>query len=303
MAPSQARPPFSLLASQRGAYGRVIGLPGKRVQGKGTVWQTIGKVSDPAATRLRIIYADGGHHDLALVRGWFMYVIPAAHTRPGTAPTRFDVLSASGARIGSRSDPFTLIVPAVHLTNPVPSSVRLLESTTLPDNGGTVKIWTGTDATGNQCFRHLRNGKSQQLHPWDCNAGIGRYGIAANTRPGPPRRIPVEWQTGLMNDPGRPVGVGYAYGFGWVAPSVTRLTVRFQGGAATDIPLHDGFYLYSVPPLHWPAGHRPSILEARSAQGRLVYRQFLYPRQHCIYPGATRSAATTDRRPAEIRAR
>jgi hypothetical protein len=40
-----------------------------------------------------------------------------------------------------------------------------------------------------------------------------------------------------------------------------------------------------VPRDRWPAGHRPSILEVCAASGRLVYRQFLYPRQHCIYPG------------------
>ena len=102
-----------------------------------------------------------------------------------------------------------------------------------------------------------------------------------------------------MNDPGHPVGVGYAYGFGWVAPDVTRLTVRFQGGAATDIPLHEGFFLYSVPPAHWPAGHRPSILEARDARGPGSSTGSSCTRASTASTRAvTRSAATTDRQRA-----
>jgi hypothetical protein len=279
----QARRPFSVFAAQRGPYGTLT-VRGKTVRARGVVWQAIGHVSDSAATRLRIIYADGSQHDLALVRGWFMYVIPTAHTRPGTAPTRLEVLSESGARIATRIDPFTLKVPTVHFTSPTPASIRLLASATLPNGGGTVRIWTGRDLAGNQCFRHLRNGKSQ-TNPWDCRQAVGSYGIAANTRPGPLRQTPVQWDMGLMNDPRHPVGLGYAYAFGWVGPNVERLTVRFQGGAATDVPLHERYFLYDVPPAHWRSGHRPSILEARDAQGRLVYRQFLYPRQHCIYPG------------------
>jgi hypothetical protein len=45
------------------------------------------------------------------------------------------------------------------------------------------------------------------------------------------------------NDPKRPVGFGYAYATGWVAASLSRLTVRFQGGGASDIPLHGRDYL------------------------------------------------------------
>jgi hypothetical protein len=96
---------------------------------------------------------------------------------------------------------------------------------------------------------------------------------------------PVSWQLAGANDSRRPTGFGYAYASGWVAPRVARLTVRFQDGDATDITLHDGYYLYVVAPENWPAGHRPSILEALNARGALVYRAFLYPRQHCQYPG------------------
>ncbi|MEO9175018.1 MAG: hypothetical protein ABI317_05840 [Gaiellales bacterium] len=52
-----------------------------------------------------------------------------------------------------------------------------------------------------------------------------------------------------------------------------------------EIALCERFFLYVVPPAHWPPGHRPSILKARGPGGALIYREFLYPRQHCIYPG------------------
>ena len=73
---------------------------------------------------------------------------------------------------------------------------------------------------------------------------------------------------GLANLPDRPVGYGYAYAFGWVAPQIARLQLRFQDGSSTDITLHDRYYLYVVPPANWPAGHRPSILERRDVTQR-----------------------------------
>jgi hypothetical protein len=286
MAPSQAGPPFSVFAAQRGSYETDV-IFGKKVTARHVQWQTLGRASDPAARTLRVVYADGTHHDVVLENGWFMYLIPVAHTHPGNAPIRFDVLSAAGARLGTRVDPFTLTVPRPHFTSPTPASVRLLASTVLPNDGGTVRIWAGRDASGSPCFRHLRNGISQVSPVWQCGNGVGVYGLASPERVGdPPRHVPVSWQLGLRNDPRKPVGYGYAYAFGWVGPKVARLSVRFQGGASVEIPLHERFFVYSVAPEHWAAGRRPSILEARDGRGMLVYKRFLYPRQHCIYPGS-----------------
>jgi hypothetical protein len=116
---------------------------------------------------------------------------------------------------------------------------------------------------------------------------VGHYGypLHAKTMKRAQVHTAVQWQMGLANDWRRPVDFGYAYAVGWVAPEVTRLTVRFQDGSSTDITLHDQYYVYVVPRSNWPRGRRPSILEARNAQGGVIYREFLYPRQHCIYPG------------------
>jgi hypothetical protein len=247
----------------------------------------IGHAASPAATLVRIAYADGAHQDVSLVQGWFMFEVPASHTTRAAAPTRIDVISANGTHLGSVNDPFRLHAARPHFTYPVPSSIKLLASAELPNNGGTLKIWSGHDAQGNNCFGHLRNGRSQRSPAWDCTAMVGHYGypLHPTTAKQSQAHAAVQWEMGLANDPRRPVGFGYAYAYGWVNPSVTRLTIRFQDATASDIPLIDHYYLYVVPPPHWPAGHRPSILEARNAQDQLIYQQFLYPRQHCIYPG------------------
>jgi hypothetical protein len=247
----------------------------------------LGKVASPRGSVVRVAYANGGHEDIDLVEGWFMFEVPASHSTPATAPTRVDAIAANGTTLGSVKDPFRLHAPKPHFTSPVPSSVKLLASADLPNGGGTVKIWSGHDAEGHDCFRKLRNGKSQRFPVWECTAMVGRYGypLHPTTDKAPLPHTAVAWEMGLSNDPRRPNDFGYAYAYGWVNPQVTRLTVRFQDGSASDIPLVNGYYLYMVPRANWVAGHRPSILEARSGQGAIVYSAFLYPRQHCIYPG------------------
>src|SRR5262249_21811660 len=117
---------------------------------------------------------------------------------------------------------------------------------------------------------------------WQCGAATNHWGMAPAN---PTLRVPVSWQVGLRNDPKKGAAYGWAYAYGWVAPNVASLELRFQDGGQLEIPLPDGDFLYVVPKAKWPDGHRPSILLAYDARGRQVYRQFLYPRQHCIYPG------------------
>src|SRR5262249_36924285 len=109
---------------------------------------------------------------------------------------------------------------------------------------------------------------------------VGRSGNDARGRPSP-----VSWTFGLQNDPRKGAAFGHAYATGWVAPDIARLQVRFQDGTAGDVVLRDRYFLYDVLPAHWPAGHRPSGRAAFAGAGRVVHRQFLYPRAHCDYPG------------------
>jgi hypothetical protein len=247
----------------------------------------LGKVVSPRASLVRIAYADGNHQDVDLVEGWFMFEVPAAHTKGATAPSRIGAIATDGSSLGFVKDPFRLHAPRPHFTSPLPSSIKLVVSAELPNDGGTVTIWSGRDAQGRDCFRKLRNGKSQRGPAWECTAMVGRYGypLHPTNSKGTLSHTAVSWEMGLSNDWRRPGDFGYAYAYGWVNPQVTRLTVRFQDGNATDIALVNGDYLYVVPRANWPAGHRPSILEARNGQGQVVYSSFLYPRQHCIYPG------------------
>jgi hypothetical protein len=219
---------------------------------------------------------------IVLTEGWFLYPIPRARRAAGKHPiVAVDVLSQSGHRLATLHDPLGLNRPKPHFTTPIPSSVRLLSSQELPNDGGTVTLWDGRDREGHRCFRHLRNGKSQQSPVWECRAETNRYWFAPPTG----RHIPVRWEMGLRNDGRKGAEFGHAYAYGWAAPPVVSLKLRFQDGSQRAIPLHDGDYLYVVPKANWPAGHRPSILLGYDANGRQVFRQFLYPRQHCIYPG------------------
>lgn len=254
---------------------------------KSVVRWILGRANSPLAASVRIAYADGTHHDIPLVEGWFMFEVPATHAKLSAAPERIDVLSADGTRLGGKADPFYLHAPKLHFTSPVPASVKLLATAELPNDGGTVKIWSGRDKLGVDCFRYLRNGKSQRFPAWDCRAAVAHsgYPLHSVSQKDLQKGTPVQWMLLGANRPDRPDDFGYAYAVGWVAPEVARLTLRFQDGSASDIPLRDRYYLYVVPRANWPAGHRPSILEARDASGRAVYRAFLYPRQHCIYPG------------------
>jgi hypothetical protein len=244
-----------------------------------------GRTASPRAATVRFVYPDGTHSDVRLVDGWFMFELAASHSTAATGPVRADVLSAGGARLGTLRDPFHLHRVQSHFRFPVASSIRLLARAELPNSGGNVTIWSGRDPAGHDCFRHLRNGKSQMFPAWDCTAQVGAYGYSLPGMGNPLAHTPVFWQMAGANDWRRPTGFGYAYSTGWAAPQVARLTVRFQDGSASDIPLHDGYYVYVVPRANWPAGHRPSILEARNAQGAVLLRAFLYPRQHCQYPG------------------
>jgi hypothetical protein len=260
-------------------------LPGDKGVGQGLTM--VGKVASPRGSLVRLAYADGHHQDVDLVEGWFMLEIPAAHTTRAAAPARIDAIATDGTSLGFVKDPFRLHAPKPHFTKPLPSSIKLVASAELPNDGGTVTIWSGRDAQGHDCFRKLRNGKSQRGPAWECTAMVGRYGYPLHpaSSKGTLTHAAVSWEMGLSNDPRHPADFGYAYAYGWVSPQVARLTVRFQDGSATDIPLVGGDYLYVVPRANWVAGHRPSILEARNRQGGVAYSTFLYPRQHCIYPG------------------
>jgi hypothetical protein len=243
-------------------------------------WTMLGEAASARAAVVRLVYPGGGHDDFPVAGRWFMFEVPEAHTTLATGPVRMEAFSASGAALGSIADPFQISPRhVVGLTRPVPSSVEQLAQATLPNHGGVVQIASGRDAGGHVCFRHLRNGSTTQFPPWDCTAWVGSYGYALSMA-----HVPVEWDLRLRTDMTMGPSYGFAYAIGWVAPGITRLTLQFQAGGSTEIPLHRRFYLYVVPKPHWPSGRRPSVLVARNGRGAVVYRRFLYPTEPCIYP-------------------
>jgi hypothetical protein len=85
-------------------------------------------------------------------------------------------VDTAGAGLGRYTDPFRLNAPKPHFTSPIPSSVRLLASASLPNHGGTITIRSGRDAQGHTCFRHLHDGKSQQFPTWERTPAIDHHG-------------------------------------------------------------------------------------------------------------------------------
>ncbi len=79
-------------------------------------------------------------------------------------------------------------------------------------------IWTGRTAAGHAVLPPPAKREKRSSFPvWWCMRLRGAYGIAAHT--GNARASPWSGRLGLMNEGNRPVDVGYAYAFGWVAPT------------------------------------------------------------------------------------
>jgi hypothetical protein len=241
-----------------------------------------GWAGQPGAYAVRYRLANRPWRRIVLREGWFMRAETVSRRHGYDIAAVFQVLDQDGHVLAQGRQPLQFMPRPVHFPKPVRSTVRLLTAKPLPNGGGTVTIWEARTASGQRCFRKLRQGKSQLTPAWQCDERVGRYGI----EPPGPRHAPVEWDLGLRNDARYGPTYGWAYAYGWVAPSVAALKLRFQDGTQTDIPLLHGDFLYVVPRDKWPDGHRPSILLAYDARGRQVYRRFLYPRQHCVYPNS-----------------
>jgi hypothetical protein len=248
-----------------------------------------GRATAPGARALRILFRHGSPRTVRLVEGYFLFELGPDHSRRSTnPPIAYDVLDAAGRRIATARDPLGVIALSRRRppAQPVARSVLLLAHATLPNNGGIVHISRGRTADGIPCFKLDRIGPQSREAAWQCQADVGRVGhVVDNHAPAVAHRVPVSWQLAVENDWTRPTGYGFAYAYGWVGPSIARARLTFQDGAAVDLPLHDRYFLYVIPTPAWREGHRPSVITGLGADGDVLYRQFLYPRQHCIYPG------------------
>jgi hypothetical protein len=243
----------------------------------------VGQVASREGRHVRLVYANGTFGAFPVVDGWFMLEVPVSHTTARTEPIRIDVLAGSGAVLAARSDPFRLHMPRPVAGRPIASTIRRLAFARLPNHGGSLAIWLGTDAKGQRCFRYTRDGAGKPYPWWICSPQVGRS-AAADTGAGF-ARVPVQWTLGSARRPDRGTGYGYAYAVGWVAPSVERLVLRFEDGTSARVTLVGRDFLYVVPRAHWAPEHRPSELDAIAEDGSLIYRRPLDPGAHCVYPG------------------
>jgi hypothetical protein len=165
---------------------------------------------------------------------------------------------------------------------PVALSVRRIAQVRLANAQGRATIWIGHDARGARCFGARSSGVGPPDVAWQCGSAVGRFGLRAHGSG--VERVPVSWTLGRSEDRD-----SHTFAYGWVSPAVSRLQLDFQDGTRLNISLHEGYFLYAIPLRNWSAGHRPSMLRAYSSAGRPTYRQFLDPRQACVYPSDART--------------
>lgn len=64
---------------------------------------------------------------------------------------------------------------------------------------------------------------------------------------------------------------------GFVGPQVASLQLRFEDGKRVDVALKRGYFLYEIPRGNWTAGHRPTVLLARTGAGAVIARKHVAP--------------------------
>jgi hypothetical protein len=260
-----------------GGAGSLGGRKGSRIA---TALTSFGRASSPEAASIRVGYRDGETGAIPLSDGWYLYDVPRAHVYRGHEPIRFDVLDAHGDVLGTVRDPLALETASVAPSRPQPASVRELARSPLDWRGADIVLSSGRDAKGERCVRVFNTGDHVQTLHWECGAEVGNRFHAFPGQNGPGRLVSVS--AGRRVWPGKP---GYVYLHGWAAPPVVSLELRYQDSVVQPLPLHDRLFLLVVPRDHYLFGHRPSYVIGRDAGGTVIYRQFLYPRARCSYPG------------------
>jgi hypothetical protein len=64
---------------------------------------------------------------------------------------------------------------------------------------------------------------------------------------------------------------------GLVGRGVRSLDLRLEDGKSIQIALIEGYFLYELPRKYWTAGHRPTLLVARDAEGLVLGRRRIVP--------------------------
>jgi hypothetical protein len=64
--------------------------------------------------------------------------------------------------------------------------------------------------------------------------------------------------------------------WGRAGSNVGEVSIQFQDGSETRLPIRNGVFLYPVPGSRWRVGHRPAFLIATDGNGRLLRHRLLY---------------------------
>jgi hypothetical protein len=249
-------------------------------------WNLVdGHTYSSTARTLRVHFKQGSSFEVPVSGRFFVFELGPEHSSRSTdPPVSLDVLDAGGKTLGTRVDPLRL-AGRPQLASALASSVELRAQLTLPGAGGHVTLSSGRDGAGSACMRLLLNGRRAlpRLGAWQCGPAIGHYDFLLDQRnPKLVHRVPVSWTLGRS---GNLVLSSHSFAYGYVAPTIRRLEVRFQDGKTAGVALHAGYFAYAIPASAYVAGHRPSLLRAFSAAGKPIYTQRLYPKRPCVYPG------------------
>ena len=134
-----------------------------------------------------------------------MFEVPATHAKLSAARSG-STFGADGTQLGGRP---TLLSAAEAAFTCGAGEREAARERGLPNDGGTVRIWSGRDKLGDDCFRYLRNGKSQRFPVWDYRRRSRTPAIRCTVSQRELQKgTPVQWMLLGANRPDRPDDFG-----------------------------------------------------------------------------------------------
>jgi hypothetical protein len=192
-----------------------------------------------------------------------------------------------------------IVAPAVALHGRVlrlfkdapPAPQRVEKSFALFEKGVPPRLQSGVEATEARKVLDVPVGSDETAILWLAprvrggfctlmeldRAGGGRRGAGGECTP-LLRRLSFETSLHGRVSPTGEIRSGPVLLDGWVGISqAATLELAFEDGRTADIPLtwvsppvDAGFFIYSVPELHWQPGHLPTTLVARDSEGKVL---------------------------------
>lgn len=240
------RPPISPAIGVRGPKGPVL---------------VSGSVGNDQAETIELHYQDGDVDRQTLTwiskpidAAFFLFDVPEQHWDKGHQFDRLVLRDAEGQTLHSEALTLRLPTPVDPKTG-APSDALQKQARKLivvpTHTGAEAALWIAPTGDGRTCH-WLRYGESGGFGSRCWARGVDRPAL------------------GVAQSQGS--GVVLLWG-GPVRADVAEIDVRYQDGEGAVVPVVEGMVLYEIPPEHFPRGHRPNLLIARTADGRELARR------------------------------